>query len=259
MKKLLLILFALIVKTGISAGEYLYLTVQNTDGSTSTVSLTSLTLSIENGQLVAANSETNETYTLSSLDKMYFAKSPEVTIPDIGWATLYSDCTLDLSASSVKAYTAQFGTSSVTLTPITKIPARTGIVLCGTAAEYTLPVTAMTTGLTTTNDLSGTTTDLEADDSGYYALTKNDDGTKVGFALVESGVTIPANKAFYLSSTADAGIFYSIGDIDNEGTGIATLTQTDDSEQAIYNLQGVRVKNASKGIYIINGKKVIIK
>ena len=92
-----------------------------------------------------------------------------------------------------------------------------------------------------------------------WTVTKNDDGTKVGFALVESGVTIPANKAFYLSSTADAGIFYSIGDIDNEGTGIATLTQTDESEQAIYNLQGARVKNASKGIYIINGKKVIIK
>lgn len=57
----------------------------------------------------------------------------------------------------------------------------------------------------------------------------------------------------------------SIGLFLNEGddiTGINSVAQpvaTDDDNAVIYNLQGQRVTNPSKGIYIINGKKVIIK
>jgi hypothetical protein len=40
-------------------------------------------------------------------------------------------------------------------------------------------------------------------------------------------------------------------------TGINTVKATADGDNVIYNLQGIRVNNASKGIYIINGKKVI--
>ena len=39
-------------------------------------------------------------------------------------------------------------------------------------------------------------------------------------------------------------------------TGIQTVKATDGKE-VIYNLQGVRLNNPGKGIYIINGKKVI--
>ena len=40
-------------------------------------------------------------------------------------------------------------------------------------------------------------------------------------------------------------------------TGINTVKATADGDNVIYNLQGIRVNNAGKGIFIINGKKVI--
>ena len=50
---------------------------------------------------------------------------------------------------------------------------------------------------------------------------------------------------------------------DNEITGIENLTpaQGEANNGAVYNLQGVRMngKNLQKGLYIINGKKVVIK
>ncbi|MCH5306663.1 MAG: hypothetical protein J1E37_01180, partial [Prevotella sp.] len=55
-----------------------------------------------------------------------------------------------------------------------------------------------------------------------------------------------------------------IGDprwITSEPTGIETIQQeVDNLENAvIYNLQGVRVEKAQKGLYIVNGRKVVIK
>ena len=49
-----------------------------------------------------------------------------------------------------------------------------------------------------------------------------------------------------------------IGFGDEGTTGITTIETTTDSN-AIYDLQGRRVTNPAKGIYIVNGKKVIIK
>jgi hypothetical protein len=44
-------------------------------------------------------------------------------------------------------------------------------------------------------------------------------------------------------------------------TGIETVqsTATRHNDGAIYNMQGMRVKNAGKGLFIINGKKVVVK
>ena len=41
--------------------------------------------------------------------------------------------------------------------------------------------------------------------------------------------------------------------------GISTLTTTQPAEKAIFNLQGQRVEQAQKGLYIVNGKKVVLK
>jgi hypothetical protein len=42
-------------------------------------------------------------------------------------------------------------------------------------------------------------------------------------------------------------------------TGIQEVKKFEATDGAIYNLAGQRVSNAQKGIYIVNGKKVIIK
>lgn len=44
---------------------------------------------------------------------------------------------------------------------------------------------------------------------------------------------------------------------DGESTGIDEVNRVESKEDVIYDLQGRRVKNPSKGIYIINGRKVV--
>ena len=75
---------------------------------------------------------------------------------------------------------------------------------------------------------------------------------------------LPAKSLFVLSDTdpeASAARLNVIFEDEIDNIENATAIQNIEAKQAandgIYNLQGVRVKNAQKGIYIINGKKVI--
>ncbi len=47
--------------------------------------------------------------------------------------------------------------------------------------------------------------------------------------------------------------------ISGEGTGIKTVQSAEGRGQSYYNLSGQRVQNPSKGLYIVNGKKVLVK
>ena len=48
--------------------------------------------------------------------------------------------------------------------------------------------------------------------------------------------------------------------IDGETTGIASITVDGELQmESVYNLNGQKVQNAKKGLYIVNGKKVVIK
>jgi len=44
-----------------------------------------------------------------------------------------------------------------------------------------------------------------------------------------------------------------------EGTTRIDATLSDDGETEIYDLQGRRVETPSKGVYVVNGRKVVIK
>ena len=47
---------------------------------------------------------------------------------------------------------------------------------------------------------------------------------------------------------------------DDTTTGIKSLTPAlSEGEEAVYNLNGQKVQNAQKGLYIVNGRKVVIK
>ena len=47
--------------------------------------------------------------------------------------------------------------------------------------------------------------------------------------------------------------------LSNVPTGIINAVKSEPQSDVIYNLQGVRVQKAGKGLYIINGKKVVMK
>jgi hypothetical protein len=54
--------------------------------------------------------------------------------------------------------------------------------------------------------------------------------------------------------------FTAIVLVKKEGTGIsATLMNSEKVKSEVYNLAGQRIVNPSKGLYILNGKKIFIK
>lgn len=76
------------------------------------------------------------------------------------------------------------------------------------------------------------------------------------------GTTVKGNKAFLLVDANTSGAKLDGYDMENEETtaGIEEVaTPKTNNEAVYYDLQGRRVEKPSRGIYIVNGKKVIIK
>ena len=107
------------------------------------------------------------------------------------------------------------------------------------------------------NYVNGSVTWTAVDGATMYALFMND---KFITLTDETSYNIEVNPDLYRLSIRSAN---AMGGFGPEGhvagtTGIQTVKRVVDDD-VIYNLQGVRVKNPGKGIYIINGKKTILK
>lgn len=95
--------------------------------------------------------------------------------------------------------------------------------------------------------------------TGDYASTVNygitSDGTS--FAKMGSGVKTTYYRAFLADNRGNnaRALTLSFGD---EATGISSI-KADKGDNSYYNLSGLRVENPTKGLYIVNGKKVVIK
>lgn len=135
----------------------------------------------------------------------------------------------------------------------TVIPANTGILVKAAKGDYNFVVTSDKGEALTYNDLVAATADKTSDGTNFFALTKI--GDKVGFALVANGVVIPAGKA-YLEVTKSTGAkFFGL---DGEATGINSV-KTAKADGAYYTLEGVKTTKPVKGLYIHNGKKIVVK
>lgn len=178
-----------------------------------------------------------------------------------GYASYSCDRALDFSNSGAEAYIIKSTTeNSAALTKVTKVPANTGIIVKGTKGEtVNVAIATGTTDDVTGNLLKGTVntpTAVEANTA--YGLSKAD-GL---FHLMNAG-TIPANKAYLLASEVFQGgtapvlsLEFSNGD----ATAIDDVrSKMEDVRGDFYNLNGQRVAQPTKGLYIVNGKKVIMK
>ena len=136
------------------------------------------------------------------------------------------------------------------------VAANTGLVIKG--ATTRIPVVESGDNLVG-NLLIGVTTNTEVKAATDYVLTEKNNVA----VFAQTGVnaaTVSAGHAYLRVSAAKART-RTIG-IGGEGTTGIDNTFIDNCEQGemvIYNLGGQRVKNAAKGLFIINGKKKILK
>ena len=190
----------------------------------------------------------------------------EITIKDIGKTTWCSKYDLDFTnVAGIKAYTAtgyNDVTKTIWLTRVMEVPAGTGILVKGDAGTYKIPhvsVRAYYTNMLVGN--LGETISISATDgdkTNYYLSGK--DGS---FVSVNGNANIGKNKAYLQLPTSVFGGTRSIGinyDDEDGTTSIKNLTPAlSEGEGAWYTLQGQRVMNPGKGLYIKNGKKVIVR
>lgn len=210
------------------------------------------------------------------LDYVYIMKLPatvSATIGSTGWTTFASPYALNLSGMTastgdVTAYyasTVTGGYVKMTETNKADVKAGEGLALYGTpSAVITIPVVAsgsaidgnLLKGCTTATVLANNPT------SGFnnYVLVNNG-GVPEFQSLVEQGATIPAGKAYLQNGEYSVGArALSIVFDDDVTTGLGKIENSESRiENSIFNLNGQKVAQPMKGLYIKNGKKVIVK
>lgn len=94
---------------------------------------------------------------------------------------------------------------------------------------------------------------------GSYVLQKQND--VLGFYLVDGSITVnvPAGRCYLEWPEGETQGVSRLVFPDGTTTGIDAIFGTETENATIYDLSGRRVKNATKGIYIIGGKKVVVK
>ena len=152
----------------------------------------------------------------------------------------------------VQAFTGKVEGSSLILNELNGwIPAGTAAILKAPAGKYQFKVTKCSPAVGE-NDLKGATDAITADGTQYVLAQK--DGV-VGFYKAETGTTIPAGKA-YIEYTGAAGVKgFFFGDAD--GIENQQMVNGEWSNGKWYDLSGRRVEKMQKGVYIVNGKKVL--
>ena len=115
----------------------------------------------------------------------------------------------------------------------------------------------------TVKDGTGTEYNVTHDNVRAFNLNTADTRNPIGFYKVKNDVAnIPGNKAFLVLTSTEAQAKGFVLEFEDGGTtGIETIEDTKQNTEdgVYYDLQGRRVENPTRGVYIVNGKKVIIK
>lgn len=159
------------------------------------------------------------------------------------------------TVEGASAHYASLDTSgeSLSLTEIAEIPANTPVVLIGDAETAVVKLKSDATAEVTNNALTGN----------YFPITWTPTNLSLGSVddipgfYPWEGTTLGANKAYYVpTSKSVRGLAFYVGD---ETTDLQSAVTTNATNGNIFDLQGRRVLNAKKGLYVVGGKKVLVK
>ena len=151
------------------------------------------------------------------------------------------------------------------------VPGLTGVILKGEAKNYSAAASVANVIRPADNYLQGTLTETTVAEEGYtyYKLADGAEGLGFYYAAEDGkSITNGANKAYLaLPEEVAAGVNFLLWDL--EATGIGSTLADADATVDVYTLSGVCVRSQvkmsqalqglQKGIYIVNGKKLLIK
>ena len=236
---------------------------ENAAGGTFSISLSDIVLSI-NGVAQDENDRTSEI----KIIREEAEDNCSVTMT----STMQTYCPAnDVDFSNVnglKAFTATgYDHGTLTVSKVLNAPAGTGLLLQSEPGTYAIPH-ASATGYYI-NLLHGLLTDTwitptDGDQTNFLLGNKNN---VITFYRLSTAGTVSAGKAYLQlpTSVVDEASGSRVMRIvaDDETTGIREVYELvedkDVNQSAIYDLRGCKISTPKKGIYIINGQKVVIK
>ena len=192
-----------------------------------------------------------------------YKKVASADISDAGWRT-YAPAYAVRFREGTNAYVVSGANSTTaTLQKVTSVPAGTPVLLEGASGTHTMDVVSTATSVSDNCLHVSNGTNPEGD---MYVLSKVDDA--VGFYLWDKTFTLPEGKIYLqLNTTGGARPFIALP---GEETGIGAALMNDGQSTMnndVCDLQGRRVLSPhtshltplKKGLYIVNGKKVVVK
>ena len=189
-------------------------------------------------------------------------------VTSAGATTLILPINTNVLPTGVKAYGLTYSSGDeVTATPVDKITANKPVLINADEGDYTFLSNV------TDHDYGWTWSNIEEKGNGALTGIYEDTYVPADSYVLQNGVSglgfykvTEANKikitSFRAYLTAQTGptpaprlsIVYN-----NNTTGINSVREQTNNDDAIYTLNGVRVSRPTKGIYIKNGKKYIVK
>ncbi|MBR1465290.1 MAG: hypothetical protein IJ607_02895 [Bacteroidaceae bacterium] len=198
-----------------------------------------------------------------TLTKTGDAQTELITITSACAATYCSENPLNFETSeALSAYYLTMDGDELIMSNAMVVPANTGIYLEGAEGTYEIPIAdanADTDAQAEENVLEGVleATQIEAP---IYVLMYESNG--VGFYKTKNTFTVGAHTAYIPGSAVPTGVkALNINSSDDPTTAILGISNdaVAGKDAVIYNLAGQRVAAPTKGIYIVNGKKVMVK
>ena len=159
--------------------------------------------------------------------------------------------------ANVKAYTLTYATGdAATATEVTTIPANTPVLLNGSGeATFTGSGSIVANAANVREALTGVFEKTFVP-AGSYVLQNGNEG--IGFYKVAAANTIEAKpfRAYLTAASAARSLKINFA---GEATGIENVAAEAQQAAQYFDLQGRRVAQPTKGLYIVNGKKMMVK
>lgn len=217
----------------------------------------------------------------------------EITMGSAGISTFWSEKVLNFKNSGLSAYTVtgyDRNTGSLLLSPVDIVPAKTGIIIKGNEGSYNIP--SVSAKLRYETMLGWSEGEYFDGDEFYeygsilYYLSNGEKG--IGFYRIRGTKYIPYGKCVLFVNEYDLRAYSRgeskqtndtldsfsnmkvgnvkkinvLGSLNGNGTTGVHETKAIDStikDDVFYNLNGQKVDSPRKGIYILNGKKIVIR
>ena len=183
------------------------------------------------------------------------------TAPGEYWATFYSNVGNYQAPEGTKVYIVTLNGTSITMAEMADgiVNSEQGVVLMSKTGDIVMSKTNnYSSNDYSDNDLLGTPVEITNPGNAYVLNYKMSNG--VGFYKLSSTGYISANKAYLVYNNAANGTAQAFFAFDSAVTGVeVNKADANEDEHKVYDLQGRRVAKPANGLYIVNGKKVIMK